>query len=110
MMDCQHSLAPGNDELLRHALDGEPLSVHQSIHLAECPTCQQRFLGYQSLHRSLVSRLFRCLCPDSTRLNLYCANLLSQEDTSATARHVALCPLCAAEVAMTRMVLADSRP
>jgi len=105
MMDCLHPTAPDDEKLLRFALDGEALSVEASRHLEECFTCRQRLASYKRTHTFLVSRLYRSQCPDSTRLSLYCADLLPRDERLSIAQHVQACPLCAAEAVDARQFL-----
>lgn len=106
-MDCLHPMAPDNEELLRSALDGEELSAEAGRHLEQCATCQQRLARYKRTHAFLVSHLYRSQCPDSTKLSLYCADLLPPGERLSIANHIQDCPLCATEAADTRHFLAQ---
>ncbi len=106
-MDCLHPMAPDNEELLRCALDGEGLSTEASRHLEQCATCQQRLARYKRTHALLVSRLYRSQCPDSTKLSLYCVDLLPPGEQLSIANHIQDCPLCTIEAADTRHFLAQ---
>ena len=105
-MDCLHPVAPDDEELLRFVLDGEALSEEESRHLEQCATCQQRLNYYKRTDRCLVSRLYRSECPSGTKLSLYCANLLPEEERTSVAAHLLDCSLCAAEVEDTRRFFA----
>src|SRR5216683_7487167 len=104
-MDCLHPMAPDNEELLRCALDGEGLSAEASRHFEQCATCQQRFARYKHTHAFLVSRLYRSKCPDSTKLSLYCVDLLPPNERLSIANHIQDCPLCTTEAADARHFL-----
>ena len=106
-MDCLHPVAPDNEELLRFALDGESLSAEASRHLEQCSTCQQRLARYKHTHAFLVSRLYRSQCPDSTKLSLYCIDLLPPGERLSIANHIQDCPLCTIEAADARHFLAQ---
>lgn len=110
MMDCVHATAPSDEELLKFVLDNEPLLQGAKEHLAGCSICQQRLARYQNVDSFLVSRLYRSLCPEATRLNHYCAGMLSTDESIDIAQHLELCPLCANEVADIRKILANFEP
>ena len=104
-MDCPHSIAPSDEELLTYALDGEALSSRAQHHIEQCETCQRRLARYQKANAFLVSRLYRSLCPSGAELSDYCSDSgssLAQEDSVRIASHLQECPLCAAEVDETR--------
>jgi len=106
-MDCSHSLASSDEELLQFALEGEALTEKASRHLEQCGTCQQRLAEYKAVHASLLSHLYRCQCPTGSKLSYYCSDLLSQDERISVAIHLLDCPLCAEEVAVTRRSLAE---
>lgn len=106
-MDCSHSLAPSDEELLQFALDQEDLTEKASRHLEQCGTCQQRLAEYKTFHSSMLSRLYRYQCPNGSKLSNYCADLLPQDERLSVASHLLDCPLCAEEVAVTRRFLAE---
>src|SRR5690242_14909618 len=110
MMDCQHTMAPGDEALLSLALDDQPLTPQASTHLAQCSICQQRLADITCLNASLTSRLYRSLCPSPTTLSHYCANLLPPDDAIPIALHLEQCPLCAREVAESRSILSNFDP
>src|SRR5947209_13044650 len=101
-MDCLHLMAPHDEELLGFALDEEMLPEEKQAHLEQCEICQQRLASYKHVNATLVSHVYRRLCPSGTQLSFYCANLLSPDEKTSIARHIVDCPLCAAEVADTR--------
>src|SRR5437764_1449149 len=106
-MDCLHSLAPNDEELLGFALDGEALPEPTRAHLEQCEICQQRLTRYKRINATLISHLYRRLCPDGTDLSFYCAELLPRDEMTRIAAHVRDCPLCAAEVADTRRFMRE---
>ncbi len=106
-MDDLHSMAPGDEELLSFVLGEEPLSEEASVHLEQCAICQKRLASYRESHAFLVSRLYRHSCPDATQLSFYCASLLPADENMHIASHLRACPLCMAEVAVTRAFLKD---
>ncbi len=109
-MECLHSMAPNDEELLSFALDGEPLPEGAREHLEQCKTCQQRLTVYKKTNDFLLSHLYRSQCPNSTHLSFYCANLLSGDDRVSIAAHIQDCPLCAAEAEQTRRFIAVMDP
>ena len=110
MMDCLSSMAPNDEELLRYALDEEPLPIGAMGHLERCSICQQRLSGYKQTNDFLLVQLYRSQCPSATSLNHYCAGLLSNDETMRTASHIQDCPLCAIEVADIRRILNNFDP
>lgn len=109
-MDCLYAQAPDDEELLRFALDGDPLRKEEREHLAQCETCQHRLALYQQVNTALTTRLYRSQCPDAEQLSFYCANLLPPDDRMHIAAHILDCPLCSAEVADTRRFMAEVEP
>lgn len=111
MDNCMNSMAPDDEELLRHVLDEDPLSVNAQEHLANCSICQQRLTDYARTHHFLLSKLYRTQCPSATQLNFYCAGgILSIDETLRISDHLKECPLCSAEVADIRVILRDFNP
>ncbi|HZO72419.1 MAG TPA: hypothetical protein VFB60_09475 [Ktedonobacteraceae bacterium] len=110
MMDCVHAMAPSDEELIKLALDNEPLLQEAKEHLAGCSICQRRLARYQNVDTFLVSRLYRSRCPEATKLNHYCANMLSPDEVIDITHHLELCPLCTNEVADIRKILANFDP
>jgi hypothetical protein len=110
MMNCLHSMAPNEEELLRYALDDEPLRIGAKEHLEQCSRCQQRLAAYKQTHAFLLSRLYRSQCPSATQLNHYCINLLPTDDMLGITEHIKICPICAGEVLDIRHFLADFEP
>lgn len=110
MMDCLHSMAPDDEELLRHALDDEPLALSTQEHVEHCSICRQRLASYKQTNMFLLSQLYRSQCPETIELNHYCANMLVVADTMRIVEHLELCPLCTAEVKEIRYVLASFEP
>ncbi len=110
MDDCTNSMAPGAEELLRLALDEEPLQEGKREHLGWCSICQRRLMVYKQANRQILSKLYRSACPTTMQLNLYCAGMLSGDEGIGITYHIAECPLCAHEIVATRQVLADFEP
>src|SRR5579863_305695 len=107
-MDCLHSQAPNDEELLSYALDGEASPAQKQAHLDQCDLCQKRLAGYKQVNDSLVSQLYRRFCPDGLQLSLYCENLLPDDEKIRIATHVLDCPLCTREVAETRRFIREA--
>lgn len=107
MMDCLHSMAPKDEELLRLALDDEPLPWGVEEHLEQCSICQQRLARYKYVETFLIAKLYRSQCPDATKLNFFCAGLLPPDERVDIAKHIARCPLCAEEIVDIQRVLND---
>jgi hypothetical protein len=103
-------LAPSDEELVRHALDGETLSVAAKEHLELCIFCQQRLASYTSTNNLLLSYFYRSQCPDSTILSHYCMDMLSVDKAMSVTNHLDMCPLCTDEVAEVRLLLATFEP
>ena len=109
-MDCLHSSAPDDEELLRFALDEEPLRKEAREHLAQCETCQQRLRMFKQVNNALTAKFYRSQCPSAEQISFYCANLLPADDKMHIAAHILDCPLCSAEVADTRRFMAEVEP
>ena len=109
-MHLMHSMDPNDEELLRFALDGEPLSAEAQAHIEQCESCQQRLATFQQVNDSLTSKLYRSQCPSGTQLSFYCADLLPPDDRMHIAAHILDCPLCADEVAETRLFMTEVEP
>ncbi len=110
MTQCLRPLAPTDEELLRHALDEESLSIAAKEHLEQCTLCQQRLANYTTTNDLLLSRFYRSQCPNATLLSHYCIGMLSIDEATKVASHLEICPLCSNEVAETRLVLATFEP
>ncbi len=110
MTQCLRPLAPTDEELLRHALDGESLPIAAKEHLEQCTLCQQRLANYTSTNDLILSRLYRSQCPDATILSHYCIGMLSPNEVMSVVSHLEICPLCSNEVAETRLLLATFEP
>lgn len=108
MANCSHTSAPGDEELVRFAVEEDSLPLEKREHLAQCPICQQRLAEYTRLNNALVERCYRGFCPDGMKLSLYCEDLLSTEERTSIANHVLECQFCATEVAFTRRFIQDS--
>jgi hypothetical protein len=109
MMDCLHSLAPNDEELLGFALDEEALPEPQKAHLDQCAICQQRIARYKLVNSTLIAQAYRRLCPSGTQLSFYCADILPADEKTTIAAHILECPLCASEVSTTRRFMSEVR-
>ena len=109
-MDCLHSNAPDDEELLRFALDEEPLRKEAQEHLAQCETCQQRLRMFKQVNNALTAKFYRSQCPSAEQISFYCADLLPPDDKMHIAAHILDCPLCSAEVVVTRRFMAEVEP
>jgi hypothetical protein len=107
IMDCLHSMAPNDEELLGFALGEEVLPASTKAHLDQCEICQQRLARFKQVNSTLVSHLYRRLCPSALQISLYCAELLPADERMQIAAHVLTCPLCTAEVADTRRFMEE---
>lgn len=110
MTQCLRPLAPTDEELLRHALDGESLPIAAKEHLEQCTLCQQRLANYTFTNDLILPRLYRSQCPNATLLSHYCIGMLSTDEAMSVASHLEVCPLCSNEVAETRLLLATFEP
>lgn len=99
-------VAPDDDELFAYALGDEMLDEEKLQHLQLCSICQKRFRNYQHLDKKYLSYFYRALCPDSTRLILYCKDALPANEKSEVDEHLGQCFLCADEVRDIRYELA----
>ena len=109
-MDCLHSLAPSDEEFLRHVLDGEPLAGKAKEHLKDCSICQRRLAWYEHTEEYLIAKFYRSECPSAMQLNLYCASMLAADEAERVARHIEYCPLCFDEVKEIQDMLAEFEP
>ncbi len=109
-MDCLHSMAPSDEEFLRHVLDGEPLAGKAKEHLRLCSICQRRLARYKHAEEYLIAKLYRSECPSAMQLNLYCASMLAADEAERVARHIEYCPLCSNEVKGIQDMLVEFEP
>ena len=107
MMDCLDKMAMSDEELLQFALDDVQPQNDAREHLEHCSACQQRLAKYQHMNSYLLAKLYRSQCPSATDLNLYCANMLSDDKMAKITYHIAECPLCTRETIAIRNVLAS---
>ena len=107
MFNCLHSQAPRNDELLRYALEGDPLSQPAEEHIVKCKSCRQQLESLMSINSSLLRTLYRCRCPDINVLARYSANLASLSEGLLVLYHLGSCPLCAHELEEMQKTLED---
>lgn len=110
MMDCLHSMAPSNEEILRHVLDGEPLVGEAWKHIKYCSICQRRLARYEHAEEYLIARLYRSECPSAMQLNLFCANMLAAKEAERVAWHIEYCPLCRLEMKDIQDTLEEFEP
>jgi hypothetical protein len=109
-MDYLHTLAVKDEELLNYAVGEITLPTTARDHLEQCPICQQRLTEYRGVYRAILTNLYRYQCPSATDLNHFCASLLSDIENRRISKHLASCPLCAAEVADIQSMLSDFEP
>jgi hypothetical protein len=109
-MECLHSNAPDDEELLRFALDEETLREEAREHLAQCETCQQRLRMFKQVNNALTAKFYRSQCPSAEQISFYCSDLLPSDDRTHIAAHILDCPLCSAEVVATRRFMAEVEP
>ena len=104
-MECSEPGAIRDEELLAY-LAGENVRPFVVQHLAECQHCSSQMAAYQRVELALTSKLYRWDCPPSQVLGEYQLGLLSKELTAAVKNHLAMCVLCATEVATLTEFLA----
>jgi hypothetical protein len=107
MLHCLHTQAPKGDELLRYALEGDPLPESVEEHVASCNSCRQELAILLSTNSSLVRRLYRSQCPDITILAHYSAGLASTSEGLSVLYHLHSCPLCTQELQEMQNALED---
>lgn len=107
MFNCLHSQAPREDELLRYALEGNPLSQPAEAHMVKCNSCRQQLENLMSINSSLLHALYRSRCPDINVLARYSANLASLSEGLLVLYHLSSCPLCAHELEEMQKILED---
>ena len=107
-MDCRAPDAIHEDDLVISALDADALTAEARQHLAECPACAERAAAYQTLTRTLSTRLYRWDCPTTLEISDYAAGLLTSKRRRAISAHLKRCPHCTEEVEMSREFLAPS--
>ena len=97
-MECTKPGAIRDEELLAY-LAGEKVRPFVAQHIAECQRCSSQIAAYQRMELALTSKLYRWDCPPSQVLGEYQLGMLTKELTAAVKNHLAMCVLCAAEVA-----------
>ena len=111
-MDASNASSPIDEELLRYALDGDPLSDEAKTYVGQNQATQRRLTQLMRVHSALTETLYRSQCPPAHRLAEYCAplsyNLFSPEERTGLAQHISTCPLCTAEVTAIRHELATN--
>lgn len=90
-------------------LDGEA-EPEVTAHLQACSHCRLRAEKLASLQQGLTRRLYRATCPTSLELGEYHLGLLSPSRTRAIIDHLAMCPLCAEELAKLGTFLSQPDP
>lgn len=115
MKDSFDSMDSSNlidEELLRYALDGEPLSTETKRRIERDPISRRRLTQLMRVHDALTTTLYRSQCPPTQQLVNYCAplgfKLFSPEERMELAQHISICPLCTAEVSAIRHELATN--
>ena len=107
--DSMDSSSPIDEELLRYALDGDPLSDEAKKFIEHDRNSQRRLTRLMRVHSSLTETLYRSQCPPAQRLADYCAptsyDLFLPEERMELALHISTCPLCTAEVTAVRREL-----
>jgi hypothetical protein len=107
MLNCFHVQAPTENELLRYALDGEPLPVLVEEHIAKCSSCRQHLEGVLALNSALLHKFYRSHCPDTNALSIYSIGCAPLNESLDIFYHLKLCPLCSKEVQDMRVVLGE---
>lgn len=107
-MDCRAPDAIHEDDLVISALDPDALTAEVRQHLAECPACAERAAEYQSLTRTLSSRLYRWDCPTTLEISDYAAGSLTAKRRRAISAHLKRCPPCTEELEMSKEFLAPT--
>ena len=107
---CLHTQAPKDNELLRYALEGDPLPHLAEEHITRCNSCRQQLDKLVSIHYALLHRLYRCHCPDINTLARYSAGVASLNDGLLVLYHLHSCPLCAQELQEMRSILENGVP
>src|SRR5438309_10603318 len=105
LMECSEPGAIRDEELLAY-LAGEKVRPKVVRHLARCQRCTAQLAAYERVELALTSKLYRWDCPPSQVLGEYQLGLLSKELTAAVNNHLAMCVLCATEVATLTEFLA----
>ena len=104
-MECSEPGAIRDEELLAY-LAGEKVRPFVEQHIARCQRCAAQLADYERIELVLTSKLFRFDCPPSHVLGEYQMGMLSKELTAAVKNHLAMCVLCATEVATLTEFLA----
>ena len=104
--DSMDASSPIDEELLRYALDGDPLSNEAKGSIEHDQNRQRRLTQLMRVQNALTEKLYRSTCPSAHRLTEYCVpmsyNLFTPEDRMEFAHHISTCPLCTAEVTAIR--------
>lgn len=98
------------EELMGLVYGEAELSQDRQQHLNGCAICQQELKSYQRMHGRMLTRLYRSLCPDATRLHFYCLDMVPVEERTSIASHLLDCLRCADEVVVIRQQQADFDP
>ncbi|MEM7128939.1 MAG: hypothetical protein AAF702_21580 [Chloroflexota bacterium] len=78
--------------------DGEEVP-HVQEHLARCSSCQAKLDGMRYIDLALTKELYRFDCYPWETLRRYCWNELAEREEDDIKHHLAICPLCTADVA-----------
>ena len=104
--DSMDASSPIDEELLRYALDGDPLSDEVKGSIEHDQNRQRRLTQLMRVQKALTEKLYRSICPPAHRLAEYCApmsyNIFTPEERMELAQHISTCPLCTAEVTAIR--------
>jgi anti-sigma factor RsiW len=95
---CAMTSSPGAMALMA-AADGEADEATLA-HLRGCPSCAAQVARIKVFQARLRRRLYRLYCPSSDALIDYCQGLLDPYQRTALVHHLAICPHCAAELAL----------
>ena len=96
-----------DDSTLLAYLDGE-VDAPTAAAIAADPALQARTTALAAAAGALQRRLYRAVCPSSLALGEFGLGLLTGADRAAVDDHVRHCPLCSAELALSRRFLASS--
>lgn len=99
---CTLPSAPSAVALIA-AADGEADQATLA-HLQICPHCAVQVARLRTLQARLRRRLYRLYCPTSEELMDHCQGLLDAHRQASLVQHLALCPHCAAEIALLERI------
>jgi hypothetical protein len=105
---CSHP-SPLTDADLLMALDDQA-NPEVTMHLSQCPACQERARRLSGLQHALTSSLYRIDCPAPLELGEYQMGLLPAGQSVMIARHASICPHCAQEIVTLLGFMAQPEP